>query len=154
MMLRAVKIIEEICGHAPRIRKVWKGKKATRWQYWLDIVRKDDLLLVTETLLPELTAKRYEGEAIVWFLKRACADRAYKRTKLDILVLEALASVKRNGGEAPADVRELFREVIPSQATSGHRASGEEVEGVETRGLSPNDNDPHECPAPSLRVMR
>ena len=45
----------------------------------------------------------------------------------------------------------MLREVIPSQAVSGHRlADGEEAEGVETRSVSPNDNPTQECPATTV----
>lgn len=150
MVERAADIIEGLGCKRPRIRRVWKGKKATRYQYWLDVVGKSDLLTVTEALLPHLTAKRIEGEVIAWFLRRACRDRAYKRTELDKVVLGSLSAVKRCGGEAPAEVQDLLREVIPSEAFPS--AAPEGVAGgderVETRGVRLNDNLPHECPAP------
>jgi hypothetical protein len=86
---------------------------------------------------------------VAWFLTRACQTESYKRTKLDIVVLESLSAVKRCGGEAPAEVVDLLREVIPSQALEGTIAGrdGGSREGVETRGPSATGNDPHECPA-------
>lgn len=148
-MVRAEQIMAELSGCHVTIRRTWKGKKAKRWQYWVNVARKESILAVTEALLPHLTAKKTEAEAIVWFFTRACKHRAYKRTELDVAVLESLAAVKRNGGEAPAEVREFLREVIPSQAVSGHRRFGGETEGVETRGLRPNNKGPQELPASS-----
>jgi len=55
-------------------------------------------------------------------------------------------------GRGEARTKELLGQVIPSQAASGQSSTGD-AEGVETRGLSPDNKDPHECPAPSsLRV--
>jgi hypothetical protein len=135
-------------GHQP-VRRVWKGKKATRWQYWVHVARKHELLRLTELLLPFLVAKKDEAEIVRWFLSRACSTRQYVPTLLDRTALEAMATIKRHGGEAPAEVRELLREVIPSQAVSGIRAAhGLETEGVETRSVTPKNNPTHECPAP------
>lgn len=143
MMDRCKWIMEGLLGKSVSMRKVWKGKKATRYQYWINIGHKADLLFITEELLPHLTAKRVEGEVIAWFLRRACAHRAYKRTALDIAVLESLSAVKRNGGEAPAEYVDLLSEVIPSEALKGNGLR----ERVETRNLSPNNNGSHERPA-------
>lgn len=151
MMLRVKSIFDALGVEGAKPRKVWKGKKATRWQHWLEIARKHELLCVTQALLPHLTAKRDEALVVEWFLKRACAVKNYKPTSLDRLALESMASIKRNGGEAPAEIVELLREVIPSQVVSGdHIAGGQETEGVETRSVSPNDNPTQECPATAL----
>jgi len=150
MMDRAQKIMTGLGAKTPPMRRVWKGAKATRWQYWLNLCGKDDLLHVTKCLLPHLTAKRVEATVVVWHLERACAVRAYKNTPIDIAMLESLSLVKRNGGEAPAEVANLFREVIPSEATEGTGS----VERVETRGPSPNSNDPQERPAPAVKIVR
>ena len=150
MVERAAQILDGLGVHYQPIRRVWKGKNATRWQYWLHVARKDDVLRLTEALLPHLTAKRCEAEMVSWFLKRACQKPSYMTTVLDRTVLDAMAAVKRNGGEAPAEIRELLREVIPSQASAGHREIGEAPEGVETRSVTPKDNPTHERPAPSV----
>lgn len=148
MMDRVAAIIAGLGCAAPRINRKWKGQKATRWQYEIVIAAKHDLLVVTNALLPHLTAKKVEASAFSWFLSRACSDRAYVRTELDKVVLEALSKVKRNGGEAPAEVYQLLREVIPSEAFSGAADRPSENERVETRELSASNNAPHECPAP------
>jgi hypothetical protein len=152
MVERAVDIVEGLGCKRPSIRRVWKGKKATRYQFWVNIVQKDDLLVVTEALLPHLTAKRVEAEVIAWFLRRACSARAYKRTELDRVVLCSLSAVKRCGGEAPAEIKDLLREVIPNEAflSCERGRSYDGNERVETRELSLNDNAPHECPTPVL----
>ena len=154
-MMERVRSIMSAAGLRPqRLRKVWKGKKATRWQYWLDLTRKHDLLRMTELLLPHLTAKRVEAEVVAWFLRRSCKARCYSATHLDRAVLESLSLVKRNGGEAPAELEDLLREVIPNQAVEGSDAVSEgATEGVETRSVSPNDNPIHECPAAHLKVV-
>lgn len=149
MVDRASRILKEMgVAHQP-IRKVWKGKKATRWQYWLHIAKKAEVLSAIEQLLPHLTAKRTEAEVVIWFLRRACRSRVYRTTPLDRAMLDALSEIKRNGGEAPADIQDMIREVIPSQAIPGTEAVGGGVEGVETRSVSPNDNPTHECPTAS-----
>lgn len=148
MVERASSILTDAgIAHQP-IRKVWKGRKATRWQYWLHVAKKADVLRATELLLPHLTAKKLEAEVVCWFLRRACRSRVYRTTPLDRAMLDAMSVIKRNSGEAPAEICEMLREVIPSQAISGTGvAAGGEMEGVETRSVSPNDNLTHECPA-------
>lgn len=152
MIDRAVEIVARLGLRRPSVRRVWKGAKATRWQYWMNICRKDDLLTITKALIPHLTAKRPEAEIVAWFLTRACAEKAYKRTPLDIAVLDSLSKIKANGGEAPMELAWLH-EVIPCQADGGLRKD-EPSEGVQTRGVTPKNNLPHECPTPFLRVMR
>jgi len=156
MIERVVEITAALGAKRPSIRKVWKGKKATRWQYWVNYGAKGDILLVTEALLPQLTAKRVEAEAVAWFLRRACKQRAYKRTALDVAVLESLSVVKRNGGEAVAEVFDLLRTVIPSEALRGTvSAKTGRGERVETRRVSPNNTPAQEPPAPSgVRVLK
>jgi len=151
-MMRRVRSIYDALGvTGAKPRRVWKGKKATRWQHWLEIARKHELLRVTQAILPHLTAKRDEALVVEWFLKRACGVKNYKPTSLDRLALESMAAIKRNGGEAPAEILEILREVIPNQAVSGsHLADGLETEGVETTSVSSNDNPKHECPATAL----
>ena len=129
------------------VRRVWKGKKATRWQFWLHIARKHDLLRVTEGLLPHLTAKADEARIVIWFLRRACAVKIYRTTPLDRLALDSMSAIKRNGGEAPAEVKDLLREVIPSEATEGAASAAGSVERVETTRQSPNSTAAHELPA-------
>lgn len=136
-------------GHK-KMRKVWKGTRATRWQWWLEIQRKHELLKVTELLLPHLTAKRDEASIVVWFMRKACEVKQYHRTPFDQVVLESMSAIKKNGGEAPAEVREFLREVIPSQAVPGDRVIDQGTEGVEARAVSSTDNPPQECPAASL----
>lgn len=136
--------------HQP-VRRVWKGKKATRWQFWIHVARKHDLLRLTEILLPHLTAKRDEAEIVIWYLKRACLDQQHRTTPVEMAVLDSMSKIKRNGGEAPAEIAAMLREVIPSQAVPGHRlADGVGAEGVETRSVSPNDNPTQECPATTV----
>ncbi len=151
MMLRVKRIFDALGVTGAKPRRVWKGKKATRWQHWLEIAKKHELLRVTQAILPHLTAKRDEALVVEWFLKRACGVKSYKPTSLDRLALESMAAIKRNGGEAPAEILEILREVIPSQAVSGsHLAGGLETEGVETTSVSSNDNPTHECPTTAL----
>jgi len=148
MIRRIEKVLDAIGVKHQPVRRVWKGKKATRWQYWIHVARKHEVLLLTEALLPHLTAKKDEAEVVAWYMRRACAEKQHSTSLFERTALEAMSLIKRNGGEAPAEVRELLREVIPSQAAVGHHESGEAAEGVETRVVSPNDNPPHECPAP------
>lgn len=149
MVERTSEILDTLgIGHQP-IREVWKGKGATRYQYWLHIARKNELLQLTEILLPHLVAKRDEALVVAWYLRRACRSKVYRTTTLDRAMLDAMSEIKRNGGEAPAHVMEMMREVIPSEAMSGTGATaGGDVERVETRSVSPNNNPIHECPGP------
>ena len=153
MVDRAAAILAAAGVQFQPIRKVWKGQKATRWQYWLSVARKHDLLRATLLLVPHLTAKKAEAEIVIWFLKRACAELNHKQTALDALLLDAMSSIKKNGGEAPAEIEKMIREVIPSQAACGHRVIGEQAEGVEARSVTPKNNPTHECPAP-LRLVQ
>jgi len=147
MIDRVSRILTDVGVHHQPIRRVWKGQKATRWQYWLHVAKKDDVLKITRILLPHLTAKKTEAEVVEWFLNRACQVKMYRQTKLDAVVLETMSVIKRNGGEAPAEVEAILREVIPSQATGGHRMADVLVEGVETRSVSSNNNPTQERPA-------
>ena len=150
MVDKIVKILADLeISHQP-VRRVWKGSKATRWQFWIHVARKDQLLRLTQILLPYLVAKHDEATVVEWFLSRSCQARAYKQTSIDKQVLDTLAVMKRNGGEAPTEIREFLREVIPSQASFGQLPKVVELEGVETRSVSPNNNPIHECPAPSV----
>jgi hypothetical protein len=146
MVVRMAEILRTLGIRHQPIRRVWKGKLATRWQFWLHVARKHELLALTEALLPHLTAKKVEAEAVCWFLRRACREKYYRANRLDGAVLDSLSAVKRNGGEAPAEVLDLLRAVIPSQALEGSAKAEGSGEGVETRGPSPNSNDPHERP--------
>ncbi len=151
MMKRVRRIYDALGVTGAKPRKVWKGDRATRWQHWLEIAKKHELLCVTQAILPHLTAKRDEALIVEWFLRRACAVKNYKPTSLDRLAMESMAAIKRNGGEAPAEILQVLREVIPSQAVSGNRPADDlETEGVETRSVSSNDNPIHECPATDL----
>jgi hypothetical protein len=154
MIDRAAKILDAIGVRYGAVRKVWKGDRATRWQYWIEVSRKHDLLRLMEILTPYLTAKQIEAEVLVWFLRRSCAAKQYRTTPLDIALLKSLSAIKLNGGEAPAEIERMIREVIPSQAIAGHcQADDEAMEGVETRSVSPNNTPTHECPAP-LRLVQ
>lgn len=153
MMDRVVRIYADLGVEHPKMRKVWKGSKATRWQYWIHVQKKHELLKITEILRPYLVAKRLEAEVVAWFLRRACQEKAYHPTHLDIAMLETLSPLKKAGGEAPVEVADLLREVIPSQAELGiyySQKSKKGSEGVETRAVSSTDNPPHECPTPQM----
>ena len=147
MIVRVSQILTDVGVSYQPIRRVWKGRRATRWQYWLHVARKSDVLKITQILLPHLTAKKTEAQVVEWFLKRACQVKMYRQNKLDAVVLETMSIIKRNGGEAPVEVEAILHEVIPSRATGGSHAVGRPVEGVETRSVSSNDNPTHEPPA-------
>lgn len=150
MMDRIAQILTDNGVGHKALRKVWKGTRATRWQWWLEVQRKHELLKITELLLPHLTAKRDEAHVVAWFLRKACQVKAYKPSTFDRAALEVMHEIKMNGGEAPVEVREFLREVIPSQAALGDRVSDQGAEGVEARAVSSTDNPPQECPAASL----
>lgn len=106
-----------------------------------------DLLLALE---PFLVTKKLEAQLTLRYLERALQSRHYRPTPFDRQLAELATALRGKGrGEARPEAQELLRQVIPSQASSGHRVSGVLDEGVETSGLSPNNNDRHECPAPS-----
>lgn len=100
-------------GYQP-MRKVWKGKGATRWQYWLHVARKSEVLKLTKALLPYLVAKKDEATIVEWFYSKACQSKQYHLTDLDAEMLDQLSIIKRNGGEAPEHVKRKMLEVIPS----------------------------------------
>lgn len=149
MVRRAESILKDMGVEHQPIRRVWKGQRATRWQFWLHVARKHDVLRMTEMLLPHLTAKKTEAEIVQWYLSKSCRVAQYRTTELDALVLDSMSAIKRNGGEAPAEVLSILREVIPSQASPG-LPKGEGLEGVETRPVRLNDNPVQECPTSSV----
>lgn len=106
-----------------------------------------DLLSALE---PYLVTKKLEAQLCLRYLERALQSKHYRPTPFDRQLAELATALRGKGrGEARLEAIELLQQVIPSQASSGHRASDVLVEGVETSGLSPNNNDRHECPAPS-----
>lgn len=89
-----------------------------------------------------------QAEIALWYLRKACAEKQYRATPVDVAMLETLSEIKRNGGEAPAHIRKMMSEVIPSQAEPGRRnASVEGSEGVTTTRVRSTNNPAHERPA-------
>lgn len=154
-MQRVAEVLSAMGVKHPKMRRVWKGDRATRHQWWLHIARKQELRKAIMALLPYLVAKKDEAVVFAWFLEKSCAEKFYHCTALDLAILESLSEVKRNGGEAPAHVRKMWSEVIPSQAVSGHRmVGGVETEGVETTRVTPKNTLAQECPAPLKLVAQ
>lgn len=121
MMDKMQSILETLGIEHQPMRKVWKGARATRWQYWLHVAKKAQLLKLTKILLPYLVAKKHEALTVIWFLEKACKESNYRSSQFDQEILDALSLVKRNGGEVPAELANKFREIIPSQAWSGQQ---------------------------------
>lgn len=89
-----------------------------------------------------------QAEIALWYLRKACAEKQYRATPVDVAMLETLSEIKRNGGEAPAHIRKMMSEVIPSQAEPGRRnASVEGSECVTTTRVRSTNNPAHERPA-------
>ena len=81
-------------------------------------------------------------------IKRRRQSKHYQPTPYDRRLAELATALRHGCGEARLEAQELLEQVIPSQAIQGslfHKES--RMEGVETSGLSPNNNDRHECPA-------
>ena len=114
MLIDTNNILKDLGVQIKPIRKVWKGKKATRWQYWIDVVRKHDLLKTTNALLPFLRSKRDEASIVSWFLTRSCQEKVYKRTELDIEVLKTLPALKANAGKTPPDLLQFLSDKVPA----------------------------------------
>lgn len=153
-MRQVVEVLAAVGVEHPKMRRVWKGKRATRHQWWIHIARKHELLKLIRILLPHLVAKKDEAVIFEWYLQKACSEKLYHLTALDLVILESLGEVKRNGGEAPAHIRKMWSEVIPSQAVPGCRmVSGMGTEGVETRSVTPKNNPIHECPT-TLKLVQ
>lgn len=107
------------------------------------------VLRVLQVMLPYLYTKRLEAELAISYLLKSAQHTRYRTTELDRAMAEAATELRHGRGEARA--QELLCQVIPSQAASGQSSTGD-AEGVETRGLSPDNKDPHECPAPERQL--
>lgn len=106
-----------------------------------------DLLTVLE---PFLVTKKLEARLCLRYLERALQSKHYRPTPFDRQLAELATALRGKGrGEARLEAQELLKQVIPSQAVQGSLFSNREgrTEGVETSGLSPNNNDRQECPA-------
>lgn len=107
------------------------------------------ILLAVE---PFLFTKKMEAQLALLHLDRAHGHVRYRATDYDVMLAELATDLRHGRGEARA--QEFLRQVIPSQAAAGQSVTTGATEGVETRGLSPNNKDPHECPAPTtLKVV-
>lgn len=105
------------------------------------------VLRVLEVLRPYLFTKALEADLALSYLKKSAHHTRYCATDLDRAMAEAATELRNGRGEARAKELLLLDQVIPSQAASGEPPA-RDAEGVETRGLSPDNKDPHECPAP------
>lgn len=151
---RVVAISHEITGTTPvHMRKVWKGARATKWQFWFEEHRKHELLALTRALRPYLVVKAAEAAVVEWFLTRSCKTGAYRAVADERELVNTLLTVlKRTSGEVPAKLEDVLREMIPSQALTGtvrilHVVRACVDEGVETTShRRPADDGSHECP--------
>jgi len=74
----------------------------------------------------------------------------YYCTALDFATMDVVKRLKHCCGEARTEAMQLLGQVTPSQAASGHLEKDGEADGVETTGLRPDNNSPHEHPAPNV----
>ena len=108
MVDRVAQVFAALGVHHQPVRRVWKGKRATRWQYWIHVARKRDMLRLTRALLPYLTAKKAEAEVVDWYLSRSCRVPVYKTHSDEAAVLDSMSVIKRNGGESTPATRRLL----------------------------------------------
>ena len=112
------------------------------------------VLVVLETIRPYMFTKALEADLAISYLRKSHDSTRYVATDLDREMATAATELRNGRGEARARELLLLDQVIPSQAASGQSATTGDAEGLETRGLSPNNKDPHECPAPTtLKVV-
>lgn len=122
---------------------------ARRRPLWrLEIASKLGFYGLLSQLEPYLFTKQLEARLCLRYLSRALQSKHYQPTPYDRRLAEVATALRHGCGEARLEAQELLEQVIPSQALDGHRASGVSGEGVETSGLSPNNKDRQECPAP------
>lgn len=106
------------------------------------------VLRFLQYIRPLLFTKALEADLAIAYLLKSSGSTRYRTTELDRAMAEAATELRHGRGEARARELLLEGQVIPSQAASGPSATMGDAEGVETRGLSPDNKDPHECPAP------
>ncbi len=112
------------------------------------------VLSVLETLRPYLITKALEADLALCYLRKSWDQTRYQTTDLD-REMAAVAMELRNGrGEPRARELLLLSQAIPSQAASGQSNATGDAEGLETSGLSPDNKDRHECPAPDATRIK
>lgn len=126
----------------PRRRPLWR----------LEVSSKQAMLDLLTAVRPYLITKDAEADLCLDYLRRAVLHKHYHATNRDRRAA-TLATALRNGcGEARVEAQALLEQVIPYQATEGSAQAEGSVEGLTTRGPSPNGNDPHERPASHLGI--
>jgi hypothetical protein len=121
-----------------------------RMQYVVDVSSKSGCLRTLEVLTPHLVTKKLQAELIMSILRRAVLEKKYRCSALDFATFGVIKQLKRYSGEARTEALQILGQVTPSQAPHGSVSTTDDRgEGVETRGLTPKDNDPHEPPAPN-----
>ena len=127
----------------PRRRPLWR----------LEVNAKRAILELLTAVRPYMITKDMEADLALDYLRRAVKEKRYHATDHDRRLAD-LATALRNGcGEARLEAQILLQQVIPYQATEGSALAEGSVEGLTTRGPSPNGNDPHERPASHLAVV-
>lgn len=146
----AYTIMVEIAGEdvvtEPHEEKRREKRVLPLWR--TEVGSKQGVYSLLVTLEPFLVTKKLEAQLTLRYLERALQSKHYRPMPFDRQLADLATALRGKGrGEARLEAQELLKQVIPSQALGGRRASDVSGEGVETSGLSPNNNDRHECPA-------
>lgn len=143
-MDRVAEMFSELAGREIKVRT---GKRQPKHRniYGVRAEARRDVLAICRALEPHLLTKWFECTLMRAYLERAARTAHYHPQPIDYTIMEAVRSLKHDCGEAQLrEFFELLRQVIPSQAVA---AATTPTEGVETRGVSANDNRLHERPA-------
>lgn len=147
---RVTAIFRDLVDHPESVFHNLESRHKSRVRPLKNVVvsRRSAVHQILKAVSPFLFTKKMEASLCLMFLERARSDGRshYRATEYDAMLAEFATELRHGRGEAR--VQEFLDQVIPSQAASGQSTTTGEAEGVETRGLSPNNNDPHECPAP------
>lgn len=115
------------------------------------VTNRDTVREVMQVIEPFLFTKKMEAQLMLLYANRAKGHVRYRATDYDSMLAELATDLRHGRGEARA--QEFLRQVIPSQVASGRSSlTSVETKGVETTELRPNNNAPHECPAPDRQL--
>lgn len=145
-------IFREISGDRVPVReKRPLSGFSKRLQFVVDVSSKNGCLRTLKALLPYLVTKRLQAMLCIEILTRAVGVRKYQCSELDYAMMATVKALKHHdeGGETRTLALALLGQVTPSQAVYGALSEGRQTEGVETRGVSSNNNPLHERPAPT-----
>lgn len=91
-------LMGEAVGRHLTIGKPLMRPSSTRPAWRVQIHRKGELLQFLEFIASALVTKRREAELVIQYLRRSCAEKYYKPTAEDILLIAQVKYHKRDSG--------------------------------------------------------